>query len=186
MWSHSLSSKTGKYFRGKLRPASWKLCVEFVQSVRRSWYIHLLILQKACGCDVGCGCVEVVLLLRLGVLLMMSKLLRLEEMTSTTNFVQSEHTSLRLQPAAYRWGNSSSTECLEREHKDLQTNRQTFSIFYSRFNFCKMPALQLTVRDNACMASCALNNIKPRTTQRLMHSHALSHLYLAHLPAFKS
>ena len=55
---------------------------------------------------------------RLGVL-RRSRLRRLDEMTSATNLVHSAHTSRSVQPCAYRWGNSSSTDRRVRLRSDL-------------------------------------------------------------------
>lgn len=63
-----------------------------------------------------------------GVLLRMSRLRRLEEMTSAMNLVHSAQTSRSVQPWAYRWGNSSSTERRDKMCKGLQDNREGWNV----------------------------------------------------------
>lgn len=63
-----------------------------------------------------------------GVLLRMSRLRRLEEMTSAMNLVQSAQTSRSVQPWAYRWGNSSSTERRDKLWKGLREDREARNV----------------------------------------------------------
>ncbi len=185
MWSTSLSSNTGKYFRGKTAACQLEACRVCVEGVwggadtfiyssyrkrvvvmwdvdvsRSSFYcVWVCCWWSPSSCD-------------------WRKWHRPQTLCSQ---------STRLSGCSLRrtGGETLPPQSVWRE--STKTCRQTDRLLA----FSK--ALQMTVvyvRDNACMASCALNDFnarcggqEPPDTKR---SHALSRLYLGHLPAFTS